>query len=225
MKSEAAAKGKLMISGIVSLVFLVGCGGSTSKSLINQPISSGSDPTPTITTISPTSTVAGGAGFTLTINGGNFVAGSMVNFGGSAPATTFVNSTQLTATIAAASIASTGTMAVTVTNPPPGGGTSNPVNFSVTSGVANVPTISILFPSCAPAGEQFVDSVNNQLTVVGENFVPSSVVRWNGTDLPTIVMDPLTDSLLRFHRATLPQPGQPRSQSSIPGPAGVARTR
>ena len=181
MKSQAAAKRKLVILGIVNLVFLVGCGGGTSKSLTNQPASSESNPSPTITTILPTSTVAGGAALTLTINGANFVAGSMVNFGGSAPATTFVNSTQLTATIAAASIASSGTIAVTVTNPAPGGGTSNPVNFSVTSGGANVPSISTLSPSCAPAG----DAVDNQLTVVGENFVPSSVVRWNGTDLPT----------------------------------------
>jgi len=109
----------------------------------------------------------------------------MVNFGGAEPATTFVNSTQLTAAIAAASIASTGTMAVTITNPAPGGGTSNPVNFSVTSGGANVPTISTLYPSCAPAGEQFVDSVDNYLTVVGTNFAASSVVRWNGSDRPT----------------------------------------
>ena len=83
------------------------------------------DPTPTITSVSPNGIVAGGAAFTLTISGTNFVAASMVNFGGSAPATTFVNSTQLTAAIPAASVTSTGTLAVTVTNPAPGGGTSN----------------------------------------------------------------------------------------------------
>ncbi len=104
--------------------------------------------------------------------------------------TTFVNSTQLTAAIPASSIASTGTLAVTVTNPAPGGGTSNPTNFTVTSGGLNpVPTISVLYPSCAPAGEQFVDSLDNQLTVIsdntGNNFVAGSVVRWNGTDRPT----------------------------------------
>src|SRR5271155_393698 len=124
MKSKAVAKRKLVILGIVNLVFLVGCGGGTSTSSINQP---------TITTILPTSSVAGGAAFTLTINGTNFVAASMVNFGGAAPATTFVNSTQLTAAIPASSVASTGTPAVTVTNPAPGGGTSNAINFTVTS--------------------------------------------------------------------------------------------
>jgi YVTN family beta-propeller protein len=167
---------------IVALIGVWGCGGGTSQSVNDQ----SPPPTPTITTISPNSAVAGGAAFTLTINGTNFVASSMVKFGGSAPATTFVNSTQLTAAIPAASIASTGTPAVTVTNPAPGGGTSNAINFTVTSSASTVPTISFLSPSCVPAGEQFVDSVDNQLTVVGQNFVPGSVVRWNGSDRPTV---------------------------------------
>jgi YVTN family beta-propeller protein len=164
---------------IATVIGVWGCGGGTSQPVNNQPPPT----TPTITTISPNSSVAGGAAFTLTINGTNFVAASMVNFGGAAATTTFVNSTQLTADIPAASIASTGTMSVTVTNP--GSGTSNAINFTVTSGGNPVPTISTLYPSCAPAGEQLVDSVDNYLTVVGTNFAASSVVRWNGSDRPT----------------------------------------
>ncbi len=57
----------------------------------------------------------------------------MVNFGGSATATTFVNSQQLSAAIPAASIASTGTPAATVTNPAPDGGTSNSLTFTATT--------------------------------------------------------------------------------------------
>src|ERR1700693_5525518 len=162
---------------IATVIGVWGCGGGTS-----QPINNQSPPgTPTITTISPNSAVAGGAAFTLTINGANFVAASMVTFGGAAPTTTFVNSTQLTAAIPAAAIAATGMPAVTVTNPAPGGA-SNPVSFTVTSaGPSGVPAITNLFPSCAPAGEQLVDSTDNLLTVVGDNFVPGSVVRWNGS--------------------------------------------
>jgi len=69
-----------------------------------------------------------------------------------------------------------------------GGGTSqSSSNQPVSSGSSPnpVPTISALSPSCAPAGEQFVDSVDSQLTVVGSNFVAGSVVRWNGSDRPT----------------------------------------
>jgi 6-phosphogluconolactonase (cycloisomerase 2 family) len=85
--------------------------------------------TPTITSISPTSATAGGAAFTLTVNGTNFVSGSTVNFNGSARTTTFVGATQLTASILASDIATAGSFNVTVTNP--GGGTSNAVSFIV----------------------------------------------------------------------------------------------
>ncbi len=86
-------------------------------------------PAPTIDSISPTSAIAGGAGFTLTVNGTNFVSGAGVSFNGNARTTTFVGATQLTAAILASDIASAGTFNVTVTNP--GGGTSNPASFTV----------------------------------------------------------------------------------------------
>jgi hypothetical protein len=84
---------------------------------------------PTITSISPTGAIAGGAAFTLTVNGTNFVSGSTVSFNGNARATTFVSATQLTAFILASDIATAGTFNVTVTNP--GGGTSSFVGFTV----------------------------------------------------------------------------------------------
>lgn len=179
MNSNAVLVRTLIILGIVSLVFLGGCEGGASQSFNN--------PIPTITTISPNSAMAGGAAFTLTINGTNFVPATTVNFNGTAPATTFVSAMQLTATVPASVIASAGTAAVTVTNPTPGGGTSNAVNFTISSGGANpVPTINLLSPSCAPQGEQVLNPfVNGQLLVDGQNFVTTSVVRWNGSDRPT----------------------------------------
>ncbi len=86
-------------------------------------------PAPTINSISPTSAIAGVAGFTLTVNGTNFVSGAGVSFNGNARTTTFVGATQLTAAILASDIASAGTFNVTVTNP--GGQTSNAVTFTV----------------------------------------------------------------------------------------------
>jgi YVTN family beta-propeller protein len=181
MKSKSFCYAICALFLLLAVSGLASCGGSTAK---EQPPPPPPDQTPTITSISPNTAAAGGAAFTLTINGTNFVASSMVNFGGAVP-TTFVSSTQLTAAIPASSIVSAGTSAVTVTNPAPGGGTSNAINFTVTSSASTAPTISFLSPSCAPAGEQFVDSVDNQMTVVGQNFVAGSVVRWNGSDRPT----------------------------------------
>jgi hypothetical protein len=73
--------------------------------------------TPTTTSIAPASATAGGVGFTLTVNGTNFYSGiSTVQWNGSPRSTTFVSNTELTATISAADIASSGTASVTVLN-------------------------------------------------------------------------------------------------------------
>jgi 6-phosphogluconolactonase (cycloisomerase 2 family) len=180
MKSGAAAKRTLTILGIVGLIFLARCGGGASQLDNNPP----PPPAPAITAISPTTAAAGSAAFTLTINGTNFSTSSTVSFGGSAPATTFVNSTQLTVAIPATNIASAGAVAVKVISPA-GGGTSNAMNFIVTSGTNPVPAISNLYPTCAPAGEQFIDATDNLLTVVGNGFGADSVVQWNGSSRPT----------------------------------------
>lgn len=156
----------------VTLLFAFGCGGGTSQSLTNQPPPpSGSNPVPTIATISPSSAMVGGAAFTLTINGRNFVAASMVNFGPAAPATTFVSSTQLTAVIPAAAIASSGSLAVTVTNPVPGGGASNAVNFPIMPQPAAV-VVSPATASVQVGGEQ-------QFTATVSPNADSQAVTWS----------------------------------------------
>lgn len=95
--------------------------------LINQPLV-------------PTATAPGGSSFALTVNGTGFVSASAVNWNGTALSTTFVSSSQLTATIPASDIANAGTASITVTNPTPGGGTSLPAFFEITNPVAS-PTL------------------------------------------------------------------------------------
>jgi hypothetical protein len=73
-----------------------------------------------LASLTPSSKTAGGAGFTLTINGSGFVDGAIVSLNGSGRYRTFVNSTQMTAAILARDIAKAGTTKVTVTNPAPG---------------------------------------------------------------------------------------------------------
>ena len=91
------------------------------------------NPVPTATSLLPSSTTAGGAAFTLTVTGTNFVSTSTVQWNGSARATTFVSSAKLTAAILANDIATAGTASVTVVNPSPGGGTSNSLTFTINS--------------------------------------------------------------------------------------------
>ena len=82
--------------------------------------------------LSPSSAQPGALGFTLTVNGTGFVTGAVVNWNGSARATTLVNASQLQATITAADVATPRTITVSVANPAPGGGVSNLVLFPIT---------------------------------------------------------------------------------------------
>ncbi len=95
------------------------------------------NPVPATTGLSPTSATAGGSAFTLTVNGSSFVNGSIVQWKGASRTTTYVSSTQLTAAITAADIASAGTASVTVFNPAPGGGTSNAQTFTINAGTVS----------------------------------------------------------------------------------------
>jgi lysophospholipase L1-like esterase len=89
---------------------------------------------PTITTLSPSSKIAGQSAFTLTVNGTNFVSGlSVVRWNGTDRTTTYVSATQLTASIPASDIAWAGIASVNVFNPTPGGGTSGAQTFTVGS--------------------------------------------------------------------------------------------
>src|SRR5207237_8210781 len=91
------------------------------------------NPAPTTTGLAPASVVAGGAQFTLTVTGTNFVTSSVVRWNGAARATTYVSATQLTAVVSAADIATAGTAPVTVFTGAPGGGTSESQTFAVGS--------------------------------------------------------------------------------------------
>jgi hypothetical protein len=91
------------------------------------------NPSPTLTSISPTSTAAGSATTTLTLIGTSFITSSTVNWNGSALTTTYGSSTSLTATVPTANLITAGTSSVTVVNPTPGGGTSGGQTFTITS--------------------------------------------------------------------------------------------
>jgi uncharacterized protein (TIGR03437 family) len=131
------------------------------------------NPLPALTSMTPSSATAGGAAFTLTVNGSGFVSGSVVNWNGSARTTTFVSATQLQAAIAATDLASPGTAQVTVFTPAPGGGTSGGSGFTINN---PSPSLISLSPSTATAG-----GAAFTLTVNGSGFVSGSVVNWNGS--------------------------------------------
>jgi hypothetical protein len=77
---------------------------------------------------------AGSIGQAVTINGSGFISFSAVTFNGSPRSATFLSASRLSLTLTNADIASTGSFPVVVTNPAPGGGASNAVNFGVATG-------------------------------------------------------------------------------------------
>ncbi len=132
----------------------------------------------TASSLSPSSVTAGGAAFTITVTGTNFVSGAEVRWNGVARTTTFVSSTQMTASIASADVAVAGTSMVTVVNPTPGGGASSALTFTINAAVPPpnpAPTLNTVAPSSVIAG-----STAFTLAVNGTNFIAASEVRWNG---------------------------------------------
>jgi hypothetical protein len=92
---------------------------------------------PVITSITPSSKVAGTGSFPMTVNGSNFSLNSVVRWNGVNLATTFNTATQLTATIPAANISAAGNAAVTVAT---GNAISNSLPFTIDP--AGVPSIA-----------------------------------------------------------------------------------
>jgi uncharacterized protein (TIGR03437 family) len=160
-------------------VFNPAPGGGTSN-IVNFTIAAGNNPAPTLTSISPTSAIAGGPNFTLTVNGSNFVGTSKVRWNGAERDTTVISGTQLLASIPAGDIATAGTAQVTVFTPTPGGGVSAPLTFTINQSQPGQPVLTSLSPS--PVG---FGGAAFTLTVNGANFVNGSTVRINGANRAT----------------------------------------
>lgn len=141
-------------------------------------------PAPTLTSISPSSAVAGAAPITLTAIGSGFINVSVVRWNGADRPTTFVSSTQLTAAIPASDLAAAGAAQVTVFNPAPGGGLSGALTFTIDPLVSNpVPVAASVSPSTVPVGVS-----GFPVTVDGSDFVAASVGQWNGSNRGTTVV-------------------------------------
>lgn len=131
---------------------------------------------PTVASIAPSSTLSGSPALTLTVTGTGFESNSVVQVGGSTVTSTYVSSTQLTATVPASAMATAGQLSVVVLN----GTQSSGSGVSLT--VDNpVPTLTSISPNALPAGASAAATV----TATGSNFVSTSVVEFNGSPRST----------------------------------------
>ncbi|MCR4417754.1 MAG: T9SS type A sorting domain-containing protein, partial [Ignavibacteria bacterium] len=107
-------------------------------------------PLPNIESISPTSAIAGGPSFELTVNGNTFHRGSKVRWNGSERNTTPIldgvgKTIGLKAQILSSDISVPGVAQITVYSPGPGGGISNSVNFSILNTSGNTIQLASLW--------------------------------------------------------------------------------
>jgi len=149
------------------------------------------NPTPTISSVSPSTFAAGS--FTLTVNGSHFINGAQVSFGGSALATTFVSATQLTAT---GSEASAGTFGVSVNNPNPGGSASGSIDVTVTAQSGGNPPPPPPASACSGISVGQGGSLNGFLPFPTDNL-------WN-QNVATAPVDPNSAVIINFIGGTDP---------------------
>jgi hypothetical protein len=122
-------------------------------------------PATVVTAVSPSTAIAGGPGFFLSVKGTNFRGGAVVLFDQTSLATAFVSATQLTANMPASMISVIGAHAISVQNA--NDTPSNQVLFEV---LPDSPLIGALDPASAIAGASDVT-----VTVTGEKFQAGAI--------------------------------------------------
>jgi hypothetical protein len=173
-----------------------------------------SNPSPSISALSPNSVSVGVAAFTLTVMGSSFVSLSTIEWNGAPLPTELVSSSELQAQITASDAVIAGAIPVTVMTPGPGGGTSNSLSFTVVAPTtSDVPSILSLLPDgVAAGGSGFTLSVN------GGNFIASSVVQWNGSSRPTELNGAQLEA--QINASDIATPGYAQITVSNAGPGG-----
>ncbi|GAB4297677.1 MAG: hypothetical protein Kow0090_12990 [Myxococcota bacterium] len=130
------------------------------------------NPVPQITSLDPQAVNAGAPDFQMVVSGSGFVSGTQLFFGGGELSITIDSDKQITATVTANLVAQPGEKVVQAFNPPPAGGQSNKVYFTVNPPQNEIPVIASISPQGIPAG-----SPDTTLTINGESFVTDASVK------------------------------------------------
>ncbi len=135
---------------------------------------------PYLTALSPTSAQANTA-FTLTIQGSNFILGSIAYWNGYPLSTTYISGNQITADVPETLNGLLGfypEVAQISVIDPDGVGSNRWLTITTPT-----PILQQLMPASLPAG-----SPASTLEVTGNAFTPGAVVNWNGTPLATTLV-------------------------------------
>ena len=127
--SAAIGAGDVATAGVASVTVSDPASGNTATPSLTFTIQTIA--APVLTQLSPATVPAGAGGFTLTVIGTGFVAGSVVHLNGTALPTTAVSATVLSAPVGATQVAAVGSQSITVVNPANQGGTSSSLALQV----------------------------------------------------------------------------------------------
>ena len=168
MPTTSSFTHRLFAVGIVLL--LSGCGSDgIGPETENPPVD------PELESISPATALVGDGPVTLTATGSGFLPSSRVVFAGHELETTYVSSSTLSAILTPELLQAAGTLRVWVLSEENGG--TALLDFEVDN---PIPTIGTLEPASLILGGDV-----SQLQVSGTGFTRTSIVLWNGLQLPT----------------------------------------
>ena len=166
------------------------------------------NPAPSITSVSPSTAIAGSTSPLVTVTGAGFVPTTIIQVNGTPRTTTYVNATQVNVALTTADVASGGNLSLTAVNSAPGGGTSTATTFAVSNAIPFVTTLSPTY---------YVAGSTSTITVNGINFTPNSSVLLNGTAVSTAY---ISSTQLTFLAAGLSAPQIANLAVSNPSPGG-----
>jgi uncharacterized protein (TIGR03437 family) len=183
---------------------------------------------PSLSLLSPGSVAQGGTGFTLSVYGKDFFgvddagfrSNSVVRWNGQDRITEFINGSLLQASIYDGDVASLGTARVTVFTPTglSTGVESAPLEFAIT---ANNPTP--LLTRLDPPGA-LLGGARLTLYIFGRNFLPTSVVNWNGSSRATTFLNS-TQLYVSVTESDLATATGAEITVATPGPGGGTSNR
>lgn len=183
--SVVIPKAELTQSGTVSVEVVTSEPGGGKSNALEFSVE---NPTPTLATLSPDNMLAGSDAFDLTLTGTNFVPSSVVSFGGAQMSATVISDSQIAMSIPVDMLLDAAQHEVLVSNPGPGGGSSNAVAFTVNN---PAPTISAVSPTTA-----IRLSSDTTLTLTGSGFVHQSTVQVGSANLTPSAYTPTTITVL-----------------------------
>ncbi|MEO9235359.1 MAG: hypothetical protein ABI421_18615, partial [Polyangiaceae bacterium] len=139
------------------------------------------NPIPALTTLAPSSALAGAADTALTLAGSSFAPMPSVYFDGNPLSVATATTVAITTTIPAALLKASGSHNVTVINAAPGGGTSNAISYTVTNPSVVVSSVT---PSSALVGD-----TSKSIAIVGSGFVSATSIAFNGATVSSTFTD------------------------------------